>query len=194
MGQRLNIEIFNNGQVVANAYYHWSAYTRSALELTAKVISVYNDMPLSSDEKERVVWALQATGAGLPDDEKQVATDKGFTNLTNFISRDEGIIAITHKGIQETRHWEEERVTIYLDEQRVDFDVWLKQPKWEYNKDCEDNDQPDFKDLPVIEWNLNDIKFKDFQLFKSFINEMYEEGKCQFKTEQYPIFAYSMIE
>lgn len=53
MGQRLNIEIFNNGQVVVNAYYHWSAYTRSALELTAKVISAYNDMPLSSDKKRK---------------------------------------------------------------------------------------------------------------------------------------------
>lgn len=27
MGQRLNIEIHENGKCLANAYYHWSGYT-----------------------------------------------------------------------------------------------------------------------------------------------------------------------
>ena len=31
MGQRLNIEIVNGETSLANAYYHWSAYTKSAL-------------------------------------------------------------------------------------------------------------------------------------------------------------------
>lgn len=34
MGQSLNIEIWNNGEVLANAYYHWSAYTESAAKIT----------------------------------------------------------------------------------------------------------------------------------------------------------------
>lgn len=34
MGQRLNIEIISGDKVLANAYYHWSAYSRIAIELT----------------------------------------------------------------------------------------------------------------------------------------------------------------
>lgn len=83
MGQRLNIEIINNGQVLANAYYHWSAYTLSSLELVAKVLSAYNKISLDTSEavrlaeyQEKAVWALQSTGAGLPDDEREVAVSK----------------------------------------------------------------------------------------------------------------------
>ena len=27
MGQRLNIEVVSRGNVIANSYYHWSAYS-----------------------------------------------------------------------------------------------------------------------------------------------------------------------
>lgn len=45
MGQRLNIEIMKNDKVLANAYYHWSAYTESALELCACIIGEINSSP-----------------------------------------------------------------------------------------------------------------------------------------------------
>ena len=38
MGQRLNIEIMSGEKVLANAYYHWSAYTASAAELTKIIL------------------------------------------------------------------------------------------------------------------------------------------------------------
>ena len=44
MGQRLNIEICNNTRTLANAYYHWGAYTSSALEYTAKIIDAYYNL------------------------------------------------------------------------------------------------------------------------------------------------------
>lgn len=36
MGQRLNIEIWKDGKVLANAYYHWSAYSVCAVDLARK--------------------------------------------------------------------------------------------------------------------------------------------------------------
>lgn len=45
MGQRLNIEIMKNDKVLANAYYHWSAYTSSALELCAYIIEEIKNVP-----------------------------------------------------------------------------------------------------------------------------------------------------
>ena len=38
MGQRLNIEIKKDSKVLANSYYHWSAYTSSALQMLPKSI------------------------------------------------------------------------------------------------------------------------------------------------------------
>lgn len=43
MGQRLNIEIVNGETSLANCYYHWSAYTSSALGLTRQIIDAYYD-------------------------------------------------------------------------------------------------------------------------------------------------------
>ena len=34
MGERLNIEIVKGKKVLANAYYHWSGFTRTAMETT----------------------------------------------------------------------------------------------------------------------------------------------------------------
>ena len=42
MGQRLNIEITKNGNVLANSYYHWSAYSDCALNITTKIITLKN--------------------------------------------------------------------------------------------------------------------------------------------------------
>lgn len=39
MGQRLNIEILKNGEVLANSYYHWSGFSNSAINLTIYIIN-----------------------------------------------------------------------------------------------------------------------------------------------------------
>ena len=46
MGQRLNIEIMKGCTILANAYYHWSAYTSSALELCKSIVEQYKKLQL----------------------------------------------------------------------------------------------------------------------------------------------------
>lgn len=77
MGQRLNIEIWNNGQVLANVYYHWSGYTSSALALTRKVVDGINKT-VCDDDRLRAVWLLQNTGAGLEERERKSIFAKGL--------------------------------------------------------------------------------------------------------------------
>ena len=69
MGQRLNIQFENNTGVLANAYYHWSGYTSSAMLLTNKIISsdLIDDTSISN--KVKAVKLLELTGAGLTRDE-----------------------------------------------------------------------------------------------------------------------------
>ncbi|MBO7472521.1 MAG: hypothetical protein J6U00_00715 [Ruminococcus sp.] len=192
MGQRLNIEIWDKGQVLANAYYHWSGYTLSALELIEKIITNVDNLVECDNDRLKAVWLLQLTGAGLTQDELSTIFCKGFKGITDCKGRDDGLIAVSDKGIQDTRQWEEDRATIYLDERRIDFDVVFKQYRWEYDKEREDYGNPAFKELPIIDWNLSDIKFKDFENFYAFMEEL-EKETLYFRTKQYPCIAYGMI-
>lgn len=193
MGQRLNIEIWNNGQVLANAYYHWSGYTSSSIALTRKVIDNIDNINCD-DDRLKAVWLLQNTGAGLNEDERKSIFAKGFTNLTPCYGRNEGLISITDNSIQETRAWEEARVTIYLDERRIDFNVGYREKKWDYDKECDELDKPTFDALPIIEWNLKDIKFADFNLFEQLLTEMIENKQYDFRIKTEPWTVFSMIE
>lgn len=58
MGQRLVISVENNEKKLCNLYYHWSAYTLSALDETKKVIDcIYNHKDES--EKELLLRLIQ---------------------------------------------------------------------------------------------------------------------------------------
>ena len=118
MGQRLNIQIeatdtdTNETKVLANCYYHWSGYTSSAMELVKEIVDsgIYHLDIL--DPVEKAIRLLEATGAGLTKDE---LTDTYNTpKYMLATSRNDGLIAISEKGINDTVDWEEARVTINL--------------------------------------------------------------------------------
>ena len=56
MGQRLVIHIFNNEEELANAYYHWSAYTDSSIITTLQITAVYDDLKRKISD-----WDISAT-------------------------------------------------------------------------------------------------------------------------------------
>ena len=141
MGQRLNIEICNNTRTLANAYYQWGAYTDSALEYTAEIIDAYHNLSGQiTDELQLAVKLLEATGAGITVEEKErIPYDPDFDfsdiNFSSAIDRNEGLIAVTEKGMEETRSWEEGRVTINIEEANFCFDVVSYYDKDEYVED-----------------------------------------------------------
>ena len=118
MGQRLNIQIeandtdTNKTEVLANCYYHWSGYTSSAMELVNEIVNsgIYNLDIL--DPIEKAIRLLEATGAGLAEDE---LTDTYNTPKYKVSSdRNKGLIAISEEGKNSTVKYEESRVTINL--------------------------------------------------------------------------------
>lgn len=118
MGQRLNIQIEANDtdtdetKVLANCYYHWSGYTSSAMELVKEIVDsgIYNLDIL--DPVEKAIRLLEATGAGLAEDE--LTDTYSIPEYKLATSRNDGLIAISEKGINITVKWEEARVTINL--------------------------------------------------------------------------------
>lgn len=126
MGQRLNIEIISDGNTIANAYYHWSAYTHSAFELTKVVCETVCDLMDTLPPLELAIAALEATGAGINEKEaERIAKDERFSKLLfkPCMDRNTGLLAVTPRGIAETEDWMEGRVSIDFDTEKVYFDV-----------------------------------------------------------------------
>lgn len=174
MGQRLNIEIWNGNKCLANAYYHWSAYTNSAADLVEMILGKIEDR----QEQPSVYYAiklLEATGAGLENDtERNYAIEVCNTDdFAKAINRNEGLIAVTEDGINATRRWEEFRTTVYLDQRRVNFEVievYGNQYEWsEYVREFELETEQNMRDLPELDYDVSNILFEDFENFRETI-------------------------
>lgn len=104
MGQRLVINILHKDKVVCNAYYHWSGYTDSALEMINSIElerfnELYGDMrPIIAG-----INMLLKTGASFGK------------------NRNDGLIEVDQYGIDNNLRWSEMTVDIDLDEKTVDF-------------------------------------------------------------------------
>lgn len=168
MGQRLNIEIWNGNKCLANAYYHWSAYTDTAADLVEIILGKIKDR----QEQPSVYYAiklLEATGAGLENDtERNYAIEVCNTDdFARAINRNEGLIAVTEDEINATRRWEEYRTTIYLDQRRVNFEVigvYRNQYEWsEYVREMEFETEQNMRDLPELNYDVSNILFEDFE-------------------------------
>jgi len=126
MGQRLVIQITENGEPLANAYYHWSAYTCSAAELTNKVLGYLDDADKSFTNKQKAVWALYKTGARFaPDELNRIDKVKPFSFVLDDkqVNRNDGLLCISQDGMEQNIDWEEGRVDIDIVDKEIYFDV-----------------------------------------------------------------------
>lgn len=144
MGQRLNIEVYYDGEVLANAYYHWSAYTTSSLCLLEEVLDAYSKSSEISPLKI-AVEILQATGTGVNEEERvRISADKEgkFSNIEfrDATNRNDGLLAVTETGIKDTRLWEEGRVTVDISTEKFVFDVMFQSSNEEYDEYREPGD------------------------------------------------------
>ena len=187
MGERLNIEIVKGSKLLANAYYHWSGYTTSAINLTLQIIQSFDYIKNNKVEnvKERdllfAIRLLEETGAGLlerniGDGLRKVGllVDKDIT-FKICKGRNEGIISISEEEMEETRSWEEERVTIDIESQTINFQAFHEIDK---------SDIDDYKDEGIsfkeINIKFNNIRFEDAFDLKSFIDKSEYLGEYYF--------------
>lgn len=122
MEQRLNIEIKNNKKALANCYYHWSGYTESALGLTKQIIDHINSNGIASDVKT-AIKLLELTGASFSRKAWDNAKDAGIIegDFKECNGRNEGLIGVSEEDMNETRSWEEGRMTINIDQKSFNF-------------------------------------------------------------------------
>lgn len=171
MGQRLNVEIHDgnysnpkvSGRVVANAYYHWSGYSESAVEILKEAIKALKNVK-EEDPLLRAIKVLEATGASLTKEELERGKDilNGYTSTSDVVSRNDGLIAVTAEGIKETRTWEEGRVEIHLNpyksEDYIKFEVFWKQDEAEYQREYKEYGD-EIEEAETVDFNFDRIPF-----------------------------------
>ena len=164
MGQRLNLEFTANGKVLANAYYHWSGYTTSSVELMTQVLTseTFKDKTMSPVIK--AVKLLEETGAGINfTEEENIKNSKFPKELIDYKFKDcegrnEGILAVTEKGIKETQSWAEGTVKIDLETGRVLFTSLFEVNEEDYDEDEIEEIKETAVDLP---YNLFDMSIDE---------------------------------
>lgn len=177
MGQRLNIEIVYGDESLANCYYHWSGYTDSAIALTKQVIECYEDTtPIIS--VTAAVRLLEYTGGGVAwDEKKRIEADPEAFKDIKFVdahNRNDGLISVTQIGKDETRSWEEARVTVDLstetftfdvvsDDSEADFAYWNEMTAEECKSYCDK--------LAECPFDFSAIPFDKIEDLEKFVNE-----------------------
>lgn len=173
MGQRLNAEIVSNGKLLANAYYHWDAYTGMSLQRTDDILNKLNEIKeLVKDDLDLAIKLLESTGAGITAEERNyiLASPELSKHLpiNDCVGRNEGILAITKEGMQNTRNWEEGRVTIDIGKRTILFRVYWEMTKEEYLDEYLVNDVEHYEQLPTIDYDLEkEIPFDKFEELKN---------------------------
>ena len=166
MGQRLVIQLEENGNPLANAYYHWSAYTESAIDLINDVIEYLNDAPtkdgtfisFNEGNKFKATWALFMTGARFNDDEVREMQNVNV-NMQDFrfvfdgteVDRNKGLLFVTEKGMEDTIGWAESIVYVDIVTGDIDFGVmWSENTEDYVERMTYDGESPAIDDFPVL--------------------------------------------
>ena len=165
MGQRLICTIKTNEKTLCNIYFHWSAYTYSALLETKKIIDcIYNHK--DETEKElllRLIRFCEENGGGIEGTEDEFEYIQNLypneTFKTDNYSRNEGLIALSEKGMADLQSWSEGDVFINIDTDQVDFCVYsgydnIKEYIEERKSWDDEFDESELSNIPTFDFDL----------------------------------------
>ena len=174
MGQRLVVSIQNNGKEIATVYYHWSAYTVSALYETSKLVRcIFNHKDETEEElKLRLIRFCYENGGGINGNDEEFeyieSLYPGEVFKRNGYSRNDGLIDLSSKGRYEAHGWSEGDIEIYIDEERInngvfgyfqDYNEYVDDVK-SWGEDYEDEIFT-FEEMDEIHYDLGDIAIED---------------------------------
>jgi len=167
MGQRLVITIHAFDEDIAKIYYHWSAYTTSALQEAKDLIDNVNWFNTTSKDELilRITRQLEKCGGGVNIRDRE-AFKKKYPNETfnDDIDRNYGLIAITDDGMGELEYWSEGDLTIDFDEEKVYNEVMFTYVSdEEFRQERADagfeDDDVDIKSIQKILFNPTEVHF-----------------------------------
>lgn len=192
MGQRLIVTIKKENEDLAKIYFHWSAYTYSALLETKKIIDcIYNHEDETVKEMQlRLIKFLYDNGGGIKGDDSELEyIQRMYPNETfkkDGYDRSNGLIALSKDGMQDLQDWSEGDVIIDLDTDTVENTVfgWYEYID-EYNEERKEWDE-DFDGYELE--NLEDIGYDignfGVECIDDIIAALYNvDGVCRFGSQ-----------
>lgn len=155
MGQRLNIEVHNNGEPLANCYYHWSGYTKCALDKISNLIISIGQKEGTIDVR-KAIEAFLENGATINKSQAQ-----GLVEPSEQVDKNSGLIGTTQRYMDNTRMWQEMGAVIDVGTHKADISgLFIDIEKEEYDGEygigdlhveLGDLENIDFDDIPSIE-------------------------------------------
>lgn len=175
MGQRLVINIENNGEVLASIYYHWSAYSVAALCEAKRILTNFysEEFMKIEDAKLRLIRIVESGGGcinGGKNSHEWSEIQRMYPNekFKEDGSRNEGLIALTRQGQKDINYWAEGVLNISLSKQTLEDNVSyfyeaINEVKEVYleDEDIEDN----LKNMVQTDIDFSNINF--FELDKA---------------------------
>lgn len=186
MGQRLVVTIKDGNERLCNIYYHWSAYTISALHQTKELINcIYNHEDETKEELLlRLIRFCENDGGGIsdgPNGEEWKYIQKLYPNeifKVDEISRCDGLISLSEREMNKSQSWSEGDVHININEDMVHFNVYSyydniedyirEQQEWD-----EEYEGIHIEDIPSIDYDLSYFAISDID---AIIEDLYEKG------------------
>ena len=171
MGQRLVVTVKGTGEDLCKMYFHWSAYTISAL---MEVRDMMAEFPMEINSKEDAIFYFiryceeygGGIDGGMDSKEWNYITNKypNYKFKSENINRNRGLIAISEDGMDEMQSWSEGDIYINLDEMTVHNELfWYYDDIDEYNRELADReDEPiTLDEIPevgeICDFDLEDI-------------------------------------
>ena len=195
MGQRLNMEIRKKGKVLANCYYHWSAYTGSAYEIASECIDYIKSSDIK-DSRLLAIRALESTGAGMNEDDLNYMQNFKkylYEDFQECRDRNSGILSVCPASIKSTQDWAEGTCILEigdLNDIRVSFDVLCYyESEQDYIDDhCDDEEQiKNFRDdLTLVDFDDTNMSEKDFYHYIKLM--ILDEGRYLKNTNGYIMY------
>ena len=196
MGQRLVVTIKKNYEDICKIYYHWSAYSHSALYRTRDIVNcIYN----SEDETEselllRLIRFCEESGGGIRGDADEFDYIQKLYSNEKFkhdnYSRNDGLIALSKKGMEDLQDWSEGDVEISLDEEVIYNSVFCYYECIEhYNEEraeWDDEYEPvTLDDITDIGYDLGEIAMEDIDYVIEELNRV--DFVCRSGNEIYDL-------
>ena len=173
MGQRLTIDILDNGERIGIIYYHWSAYFASAI---AELKLVKDDIVKAKNEKKDILLAiiegLELRGGGLDISPKTRAIAEKEWPYRKFrydISRNCGLLCLDEDDINETEAMSEGMASIDISSEEATSDV-----------DLEDAIRIDKKLLPYDPFDI--MSFDQLEKVFKKVDELYKKVFNKFSS------------
>ena len=165
MGQRLVVDLIQNGKVVAVVYYHWSAYFISTIhELAALSEAIIEAEATGKNKLEAIVDKLEGVSTNYSGEtvrggvrygiEELEAASKMIPNKvfkTEFVDRNQGVISFTEEGIKHFHDWEEGHAEIDLDNLTISNNVTLEPDPFVFVDAVYETDEDGYEYMDYVE-------------------------------------------